>query len=231
MEKIIWSGYEWLKQERWGDHHPDSSLTYHDPTAVELCGETLILKTQKNPKQFEDGKTRPIGIGLVSCTEKFGYGYFEIEALLPTGPKLWPAFWMWGWESWPPEIDIFEAYSNSRGNYFNKWYKFYHPWNVATNVHYGRSADHHQIRAKNHWFGIKDPAKEFLKYSCEWQETRIDIFYNERHVRSVTDKNVLSYFKNQQMNVILNNSVQIGTEVENHPTSKFKINYFKYQKL
>jgi beta-glucanase (GH16 family) len=116
MKKTIkWSGYNWITQERWGDIHPDKPYNWYDPSAVEVVGENLILKTHHNPKEFTINKKKIVsnyGVGLVSNTTKFGYGYFEIEAKLPTGRNLWPAFWMWSFDAWPPEIDILEAYSS-----------------------------------------------------------------------------------------------------------------------
>ena len=112
---IQWSGYDWLTQERWGNMHPDKTYNWYDPSAVEIRNDDLILKTHYNPKEFtvNDKKiTSNYGVGLISNTTKFDYGYFEIEAKLPTGKNLWPAFWMWSFDSWPPEIDIFEAYSS-----------------------------------------------------------------------------------------------------------------------
>ena len=53
----------------------------------------------------------------MSCTNKFKHGTFEIEAKLPNGLNLWPAFWMWSWDTWPPEIDVFEGYSEKNPNY------------------------------------------------------------------------------------------------------------------
>ena len=44
-------------------------------------------------------------------TTGYRYGWFEAKIKLPKGKNLWPAFWMWAWDSWPPEIDIFEGYT------------------------------------------------------------------------------------------------------------------------
>jgi hypothetical protein len=54
--------------------------------------------------------------GLISTQYSFAqqYGYFEIRAMLPTDVGVWPAFWMLpANQSWPPEIDVFEAYGGT----------------------------------------------------------------------------------------------------------------------
>lgn len=232
MEKIHWSGYEWLTQERWGNHTDDKTF-WHDPSAIAIKDNILILKTQKNPMYFPDiDKTIPIGVGLVSNTTRFGYGHFEIEAILPTGEYLWPAFWMWSWDSWPPEIDVFEAYTNSKGSYRKKWYNLFSKWKVVSNIHYGKSGKtHREFGGKTHCFGLVNPAKEWIKYSCEWQENSIDFFFNEKHVRSIKDPIVLKDFKSAKMNLILNNAIQEKADLENLKESQFKIKYFKYEAL
>lgn len=117
MSEINWCGYDWLTNERWGQVHPNKTLSWSDPSAVEINKDGyLVLKTHKNRKIFGDVISE-IGIGLVSNKTEFDYGYFEIEAKLPTGKNLWSAFWMWSYQTWPPEIDVFEAVSgkNTKG--------------------------------------------------------------------------------------------------------------------
>ena len=112
MRTFEWCGYEWITQERWGQIHPEKSHWWYDESCVSVDKQNhLHLKTKYNPKRFEElNLTSPIGVGLVSCTNKFKYGVFSIEAKLPHGKNLWPAFWMWSWDSWPPEIDVFEGW-------------------------------------------------------------------------------------------------------------------------
>ena len=231
-EIIEWCGYKWLSQERWGQIHPDKALQWYDPTAIEINDKgQLILKTHYNSKYFEEFDIEStIGVGFMSNTTEFGHGYFEIEAMLPTGKHLWPAFWMWSFQSWPPEIDIFEGYTNNWGGYFR--FDIKNPlgfWHVNTNVHLGYMPDNYSIGAKSHWMGFKNPAKHFIKYGCEWTEEHIKIFFDGRLVRYITDADTMEKLKGKTMNIIINNAVQAGMDVDNPTRSKFIINYFKYE--
>tara|TARA_R110002110_G_scaffold12237_6_gene58442 strand:- start:842 stop:1609 length:768 start_codon:yes stop_codon:yes gene_type:complete len=232
VDTIEWSGYEWLPQERWGQIHPDKSLQWYDPSAIEINDkDQLILKTHRNPKYFEElDVVSIIGVGFMSNTTEFKYGYFEVEAMLPTGKFLWPAFWMWSFQSWPPEIDIFEGYTKNRGGYFR--FDIKNPlgfWHVNTNVHLGYMPDNYSIGAKSHWMGFKNPAKHFIKYGCEWTKDHIKIYYDGRLVRHITDDDVMDKLKGKTMNIIINNAVQDGIDLDDPTQSEFIINYFKYE--
>ena len=228
---IQWSGYDWLTQERWGNMHPDKTYNWYDPSAVEIRNDDLILKTHYNPKEFtvNDKKiTSNYGVGLISNTTKFDYGYFEIEAKLPTGKNLWPAFWMWSFDSWPPEIDIFEAYSSiKKSSYFkihlDSLFGFY---NVQTNVHYKEKEKGKNIGGKTHWFGFKNPQKHFIKYGCLWEENQIVFYYNGKKVKTINDQNILNTLKNTKMNVIINNHIR--EDIGDFGTSEFIVKSFKY---
>lgn len=231
MKTIKWQGYEWITQERWGQVHPQKSNWWYDESCVYVDDQDhLHLCTKSNPKYFKEiDKTSPIGAGLVSCKEKFGYGIFSIDAKLPKGKHLWPAFWMWGWDSWPPEIDILEAYSNGLGGYFKP--RITKPlgfWNVQTNVHYSDGIFNTMIGGKTGYMGFKDPSKHFITYTCIWKQDIIQFYYDGHLIREITDKDILSRLKNTQMNVIINNGVTDKVDLNNIPTSDFIIKSFRY---
>lgn len=213
MENIKWDNYDWYPSEIWGQIHPEKQHVWYDSSAIEVKDNSLLLKTQYNPKYFEDlDLTSPMGVGLVTCLEKFEYGTFSLDAMLPSGKHLWPAFWLYSWDKWPPEIDVFEAYTNGCKSYLHwSWEmllgKF---WKVETNVHLGKTPNNYSLGAKWHFFGFKNPKKHFINYKVEWFPDKIEIYYNGRSVRKITDEETLRQFENTTMRVIINNSVIKG---------------------
>jgi len=228
---LIWKGHSWLQQERWGSVHPIKPHWWYDPSSSFVDDNGFLnLLTKKNPKYFpEIDKISTIGVGLVSCETQFKWGEFEIEAKLPYGDNLWPAFWMWSFDSWPPEIDVFEGYSDDNPDYFkfrlNKPLGF---WNLQTNIHYKLNNENKMLGSKTHYFGFKNPTKEFIKYSLIWKKEYVKIYYNEKLVRKITDKSILSQLNNTTMNVIINNGVTADVNLEQPPTSNFIIKDFIY---
>lgn len=231
MKKIRWCGYDWITQERWGQIHPKKNFWWYDESCVNICRGTnqLHLRTRYNPKYFVGIGEAPIGAGLVSCTEKFSFGIYSITAKLPKGKNLWPAFWMWSWDSWPPEIDVFEAYTNSKGSYFKP--RFKSPlgfWNVQTNVHYTEDDKNKMVGGKTKFFGFKDPSDHFIKYTLVWERDYIKFFYDDILVREITDKKILSQLSNTTMNVVINNGVTEDANLSVVEESDFIIKNFKF---
>lgn len=230
---INWSGYNWIPRERWGLIHPDKSYCWYDETAIELSDDRIHLLTHYNPRYFSHlDLTSKVGVGLISCTEEFSHGTFEIECKLPVGNHLWPAFWMWSWSSWPPEIDVFEGYTGFNSSYFK--FRPLNPfgfWNVQTNIHYNESnGDKNSIKGKTHWFGFKNPSKNFIKYKVDWFPDIINIYFDGKKVRVLKDKKILDQFNLSKMNVIINNHITARYDLKNVKKSVFTINYFKYDK-
>jgi len=227
METIKWSGYDWIPQERWGQLHTDKPIAWYDPSCVNIdSDDQLTLKTHHNPKYFKEyDLTSPVGVGLISCTNKFGYGIFEIESKLPRGKHLWPAFWMWSWDTWPPEIDVFEGYSGNF-NYLNlKPRSYLGIWDIQTNVHYIEDGGK-MLGGRTKFFGFKDPTKNFIKYKLDWTSEYLKLYYNDVLVRTVTDPHILDQLSETTMNVVINNMV-----TDKHvpgESSEFIVNYFKY---
>ena len=233
MKEIKWSGHTWRKQEPWGLIHPDKSWNYYDESAVKIDSDNILhLKTHFNPKTIQYlGKTfKPnYGVGLISSKEKFHYGYFEIKAKLPTGYALWPAFWMYG-SPWPPEIDIFEAYTGNTQHYvhfnihnplaFNKVESCIHHGNVSKGTKSNLPARAGMI--------FKDPRKHFIKYACKWTKDYIEMYYDGIRVRRITDEKILKEMDQPQMIVINNHLTKKGLDKVGNQESDFQIKYFKY---
>jgi beta-glucanase (GH16 family) len=233
MGKIIkWSGYSWFTEERWGQFHEKKPWNWYDTSCVVTTSDSLELHIKPNPKQFiVNGKyiISPNGTGLVCCETDFGFGRFEIEAKLPVGRGLWPAFWMWPLDSWPPEIDIFEGYSGN-GNY-RKW--FMQPSNVQSCVHIRKEWDISKVPAKTPWFCQfnKRPDKSFNTYACEWTSKKIEWFINGRSIRKVTDPVLMYYLSQYKMKLIINNHIDGFYKDDWSCKQPFIINWFKYTKL
>jgi len=235
---INWSGYQWITQERWGNIHSKKLFCHYSDSCVMVDNyQYLHLLTKKDPKKFRVSQNQsqtvvesPIAVGLISSKTMFGYGHFEIVAKLPVGDNLWPSFWMWAESGWPPEIDIFEAYTTKNKGYFNL--KSNSIYKVESNFHYKdiKTSQDTSTGAKRHFFGWKDPSKHFIKYSLNFTPDDISIFYNDKLVRSL-DKKLVPYFRDHKMNVIINNSVNYDVDMEAENYSDFVIKHFKYTSL
>ena len=232
--RFLWCGHEWITAKRYGLINQNKPYCWYDNSAVHFnLDKSIILKTHKNPRYFNNLKiSSPVGVGLISCTTKFGHGRFSIETKMPSGPNLCPAFWMWSWDSLPPEINVFEGYTNSKGSYFKmRFPEILGFWNIQNNVHYKGEADNKMSWPKNHWISAKSPDKEFIEYAVEWRPDRLDFFWNGRKVRTLKDKNILNQLNSTTMNVIINNSITSEADLENPPYSEFVVRNFSYYKL
>ena len=236
MKTINFCGYEWITQERWGQFHKDKPYVWYDEDSVKINNDdTISLMSEHKPKFFSEfGRTAQMAVGLISCTEQFGYGKFELECKLPNLAYSWPAFWMWSWSDWPPEIDIFEGYSNIKGSYstsifdrlFNNIF-----FNVKTNIHIKNSDKKWDIGDTPHFFGYRDPRKEFNKFSLIWAPEYIHFYYNDTLVRNVSDSEILKLINGHKMNVIINNSLTRYHRSHINNVGEMIIKNFKYKPL
>lgn len=257
LPTIKWSGYEWLLQERWGQVHPAKSHWWYDPmkVAIDLDG-FLHLKTGKSEKYFEHlNHTSLIGAGLVSCITPFSFGTFSIKAKLPYGKNLWPSFWLWSWSDWPPEVDVFEGYSDFSPDYRSLSERkprmsfldkllgrpALADLIVKPNVHFKSSdGDHTALSTlypeKDRLFRTKrDLTASFSTYKLVWVPASIEIYYGDTLVlylhedMSISIAKILEQIAQHKMNVVINNGVTSFVNLHSPPVSDFVIESFTYQ--
>jgi hypothetical protein len=237
-ETIEWSGYRWLCRERWGSIHPGKSWNWYDPTAVRIERDNLLLDIHYNPRQFtfppdewvdeEVTLTSDWGIGLVTCETDFSFGRFEICARLPKGRGLWPAFWMYAPNTWPPEIDIFEGYSQD--NNYRHWFLL-KPYRIENCLHSKDGLNIPKVHTWRPWFWQLqgNPCTTFHIYSVIWFPDRLEFLIDNRVIRRITDKLILKYLAGYKMMVLMNNHIH-GQYIKTFSSEKpFEIEYFLYE--
>jgi beta-glucanase (GH16 family) len=211
MAKVIrWAGYEWKTEKSPGVsfHEDNPHMWYNDDCTRVLSDGTLSLDAKYMPKKYTDSKGREcypeIAIGLIRTRKVFWHGKFEIYAKLPQGTWLWPAFWVSGDKTWPPEIDIFEGYSDKKGSYRSfQWNKPCAKYAVKTNAWKNVYPDHKQFGASQHK-AFKRP-NDFNYFTMEWTKDKVNIFYNSHLVRTFDDHKLIQQMNEQGVHVLLNN--------------------------
>ena len=67
-----------------------------------------------------------------------------------------------------------------------------------------------------------------MEYSLLWLPDKIEIHYNGKTVRKITDPKILKQFENIKMNVIINNFVMDDISLKNFKSSEFIVTDFQY---
>jgi beta-glucanase (GH16 family) len=71
--------------------------------------------------------------------------------------------------------------------------------------------------------------REYTNFKLIWTPDDISIYYDNKLVRQVTDKNILSYYKDIEMWVTFNNGIEEEKDYKND--SVMLVKNFKYIKL
>jgi len=202
----------WRWGQPWGNFHSEQ-LWWYWPTKGETPSDIaypnqdgLALELRKYPKEFKRADlpewrrgtvpnewTSPIAAGLLCTKKAFRYGWIEAEVKLPVEKAQWSAFWLAGRDTWPPEIDIFEAYTDNDVNKIK----------VKPNIHWGAN----NFGPKKDWgaprIALKDPHKRFIKYACHWTPEFIRFYYDGILVQECTIDDALEQ-NAQHQHIILN---------------------------
>ncbi|WP_395331135.1 family 16 glycosylhydrolase [Novosphingobium sp. BL-8H] len=121
--------------------------------------------------------------GLLTTKGTFSqlYGYFEVNAKLPAGQGLWPAFWMLPADgSWPPELDVFEQLGRDPTAL----------WMTSISKASGKATYTHDI------IEVPTATTEFHKYGVLWDKDYLTFYIDGVEVGQVptpTDMNKPMY--------------------------------------
>lgn len=220
--------FDFKNTQYFGEINTSYQWQYCSPNAVKYTPNGLQLIQRYNPTtiNYWDGNTyKPDWeVGCITSNDTFTYGLFEFTVKLPIGQGLWPALWLTGADTWPPEIDIIECYSDENSKYQNRF---------NTNAYFGHKDDILEVRARR---SIKIPESKLLeepiKFSLIWEENKIEYYVNNLLVRKITSKKILDKFKNQRMYIVANTAIRKDFEniIKKEQESIFEILNFKYYK-
>lgn len=224
-KEFNWCGYKWISQERWGDCHQDKPYAIYDGNMIQFNKDNSIALHVSRC-----GKTNPYSVGLMSCTEHFTYGTFELDVKFPKGNNLWPAFWTWSFDSWPPEIDIFEGYSES--DKYGRW-KIMH--DIRPCIHIGDNEETRKSLGSHKTLALAsiNPTENYIHFTCKYTPKSISIFYNHIPVHIERSKEAMKWFnKHPEQNVIINTMVRKEfTDADLKDMSPMVVKNFKYTPL
>ena len=238
---------EWRFGPLWGEFHPKKLYTRYDMKGDTFkFGEDNILKAtpkfepktynKKDFPEWQQGMDVPDKFTIthkvprLHSIKAYRYGWFEAKIKLPEGKNLWPSYWLTGANSWPPEIDILEAYSKYNKNYSNKIGINY--WKLQPNIHYGVVEHGTKSSTGATDIPVYGATEKFIQYACLWEEDKILIYYDGRLIVECKDPNVLNYFNagHNWMVIILSMGLCNNGEDIEYATMEFK-DVKVYQKL
>ena len=203
--------------------HPDNPWYYMDGDQINVFYNEVNLRIEYKPTSlawWDKGWAQKvlyhpnIACGIIRSKHAFPVNTsFECEVKAPEGNNLWFSFWLTACDSWPPEIDIFEGYTDKNGSCFDKlglhWrFPFlYRDVRMESNVHYKDDKEiHRHISPKgDHKSMFKLPLESsWNHFRCEWREDSIKFYINNNLHRVVKDKKILSKMKTKGMWMIFN---------------------------
>jgi beta-glucanase (GH16 family) len=119
----------WNMLYPWGEDHNGSARMYDDMVTLEKDG-ILLIEAERIYPDWEGYSTADPYLrikyhsgavhynGLITVNDEFPYWIVSGDFKAPVAKGCWPAFWITGANSWPPEIDILE-FKGSTTNWQN----------------------------------------------------------------------------------------------------------------
>lgn len=194
--------YTWGKQMR-----PIDSIyfnTYATPANIITREDLLFLNTTKleDPITAENGfryyytnavmrskgedfpKINPVGDTIPGG---YLYGMFEISCRLPKVYGQFPAFWLCGNNTWPPEIDIFEYHNGKEGQRISSSVHWNNPdyFNLSDSLKRSTKISRSLVQ-QDDYYKFYDYTAQFHTFHLVWTPTRISWFYDGQELKTDT---------------------------------------------
>jgi hypothetical protein len=103
---------------------------------------------------------------------------------------------MGGAYKWPPEIDIFEGFSND-GEYNRMKFPKLKNVKIQPNLHYGNVNQNTKDDYGAYDVPVFDATKRFVQYVCHWEKDFIKIYYDGNLIFETKDKDILKWYNNE----------------------------------
>lgn len=233
MINFKWKGFDWYAYEHCKNDTPNCKNAYLGENVTLTDNNTLVFPISYCPKSFDNdtlNTERKYKCAFIESSTKFTYGRFIFSAVVGNSPSTWPALWLYGAESWPPEIDALEAFPDKNGNIINclttKWESNIH-YDDNGPKQYGAKGISSLLYILTHRNGKPD------KWEIDWTKTHIKIYFNGIRVRKITDKKIIDHFnKHPFMRVVINNMIQeefsYNEYEKQRPFELIEFNYLPY---
>jgi beta-glucanase (GH16 family) len=148
------------------EYYSDNSVGYN-PFGIQ--NGVLDITAQPTSVAGANALSLPYDSGAITSQGSFSqlYGYFEINAELPAGQGLWPAFWLLPENGqWPPELDVFETLGND-------------PSTLYFSTHSGVQA------TQGTTLNVADTSQGFHTYGVMWGPQTVDLYIDNLEVASM----------------------------------------------
>jgi beta-glucanase (GH16 family) len=137
-----------------------------------------------------------------------------VTAKLPNTKYLWPAIWFCGTQSWPPELDLMEAYNNGHIQYASSNNIICQP-----NIHFRENGENKALFPGSKY--VSHPDERYVTYTLHWEEDFVRFYYDDYLVFECTDKKILDQM-NQPMSLILDNAVEMNVKLSQKDIDKLR---------
>ncbi len=180
--------------------HDQAEQEVYTPTGVTVSNGSAVLTANNTPTDGQKyasgmivtgpsakGGSGSLPIGSASNFQGFSFqhGYVEIRAQVPSGPGLWPAFWLLDDDgSYPPEIDIFEILDTDT----TVDHMHFHPaTGPNANPDGGGSGD--TISPGNDFTASTDLSKDYHIYGLDWEPGSLTWYLDGKQIGQYNNDN------------------------------------------